>query len=156
VNARKPVIRNLGRFGLADDPTPYNIGSGIRIVIVDDERDAVMTLGILLRSEGFDVRLVHAGADVPAAVAEVRPHAVLLDIGMPDRSGYEVANDLRATHGERCPVLIAVTGRVGASDRTQAETSGFKHYVTKPYDPTELLSLLSSLRPEPQPRKEAA
>jgi CheY-like chemotaxis protein len=129
--------------------TPCNIGSGLRLVIADDERDTVMTLGILLRSEGFDVRLVQAGREVENAVAETRPHAVLLDIGMPDRSGYDVAEQLRTSYGEGCPLLIAVTARVADSDRERAKASGFNHYVVKPYDPVELLQLLSSLGRSP-------
>ena len=118
-------------------------------MIADDERDTVLTLGILLRSEGFDVRLLHTGADVPRAVAAARPHAVLLDISMPDRDGYELARELKSTYGDRCPMLIAVTARVSDADRTQALASGFNHYIAKPYDATELLQLLSSLQPAP-------
>lgn len=116
-------------------------------MIADDERDTVMTLGILLRSEGFDVRLLQGGADVPGAVAAARPHAVLLDIGMPDRDGHELAKELKRTYGERCPMLIAVTARVSDADRAQAFASGFNHYIPKPYDATELLQLLASLQP---------
>ena len=147
---RKPVIGDLSLLGTAADRTPLRAGEGIRVIIADDERDTVMTLGILLRSEGFDVRLVHAGGDVPSVVAEARPHAVLLDLRMPDRSGHAVAAELRATYGERCPVLIAVTALSSASDKTQAESSGFHHFFVKPCDPMELLRLLSSLRPDPQ------
>ena len=118
-------------------------------MIADDERDTVMTLGILLRSEGFDVRLLQGGADVPKAVAAARPHAVLLDIGMPDRDGHELARELKSTYGDRCPMLIAVTARVSDADRTQALGSGFNRYIAKPYDATELLQLLSSLQPVP-------
>ena len=123
----------------------YGVGNGIRIVIADDERDTVMTLGILLRSEGFEVHLVQTGADVARVVAGTRPHAVLLDIGMPDCSGHDVASELQRTYGARCPVLIAVTGRVSDADRKRAESSGFEHYIPKPYDPTELLNLLASM-----------
>jgi CheY-like chemotaxis protein len=142
----KPSIRNLERLSVADDPTPYNgVGKGVRVVIADDERDTVMTLGILLRSEGFEVHLAGSGAEVGRVVAATRPHAVLLDIGMPDRSGHDVARELQGTYGARCPVLIAVTGRVSDADRKQAELSGFKHYFPKPYDPGELLNLLASM-----------
>ena len=137
------MLRNLRRL---DDPTPYGAGNGIRVVIVDDERDTVMTMGILLRSEGFEVHLAHSAADVGPVVAATRPHAVLLDIGMPGRSGHDVASDLRKAYGERCPILIAVTGRVSDADREQAIASGFKHYIPKPYDPSELLQLLAVAR----------
>jgi len=137
------TIRNLGRL---DDPTPCGPGNGIRVVIVDDERDTVMTMGILLRSEGFEVHLAHSADDVAPVVAATRPHAVLLDIGMPGRSGFDVAADLQKAYGEHCPILIAVTGRLSDADRKQAEAGGFKHYVPKPYDPTELLQLLAVAR----------
>jgi CheY-like chemotaxis protein len=56
----------------------------LRVLVVDDERDTLMTLGILLRSEGIDTRLAAKGAEVAAMVAEFRPDAILLDIGMPE------------------------------------------------------------------------
>jgi CheY-like chemotaxis protein len=115
--------------------------------VVEDERDTLMTLGILLRSEGYDVRLAHGGGEVPAAVREFRPHAVLLDIGMPGRDGYEVARELKATLGDACPLLVAVTAYASAADRARAQASGFQQHVAKPYDPTELLGMLSRILP---------
>lgn len=117
----------------------------MRILIVDDERDTVMTLGILLRSEGYDVHLAQAGTEVSGAVRRLRPHAVLLDIGMPDRNGYAVAQELTREHGASCPYLVAVTARSGDADRKAAFDSGFRHHVAKPYDPDQLLALLASL-----------
>jgi CheY-like chemotaxis protein len=116
----------------------------------DDERDTLMTLGILLRSEAFDVRLVRGGGDVPSAVREFRPHAVLLDLGMPDRSGYEVATELTQKYGSARPILIAVTAHSGESDKLAAEIfCGFHHHVSKPYKAESLLGLLASLRKNP-------
>jgi two-component system CheB/CheR fusion protein len=117
----------------------------MRILIVDDERDTVMTLGILLRSEGYDVHLAQAGTEVSGAVRSLRPHAVLLDIGMTDRNGYAVAQELTREHGASCPYLVAVTARSGDADRKAAFDSGFRHHVAKPYDPDQLLALLASL-----------
>lgn len=150
MSGKRPTMRAVEQLSLAEEATPLRLGYPIRVVVADDERDTVMTLGILLRSEGFDVRLVQAGSEVPAVVAAVRPHAVLLDIGMPDRSGTEVANELKQVYGERCPLLIAVTARSSASDRAKAYASGFKHYVQKPYDAGELVRLLSGLVPGPR------
>lgn len=130
---------------LADD-TPGGIGSGMRVLIADDVRDSLMTLGILLRSEGFAVELVSGGASVPSAVREFRPDAVLLDLGMPDRSGYAVAHDLRKEYGSACPILIAVTGHTQDAHRRLAVATGFRRHVAKPYDPNALLSLLASLK----------
>ena len=121
------------------DPRRY------RVLVVDDERDVVMTLGILFRSEGFDVQVVRGGKDVPEAVKRFQPDVVLLDLRMPDRNGYAVAQDLRSTYGRQHPILVAVTARVGDVDKRLAEISGFDHYVTKPYDPQALLSLVASM-----------
>lgn len=117
----------------------------LRVVIADDERDTLVTLGILLRSEGVDVRLTSKGAEVETAVAEFHPDAVLLDIGMPDRSGLQVALDLTRQHGRKCPILIAVTAHSNDAARRLTAQSGFRHHVAKPYDPDELLQLVASI-----------
>jgi CheY-like chemotaxis protein len=121
-------------------------GRGLRVLVADDERDTVQTLAILLRSEGFDVRETTRGADVPEAAREFKPDFVLLDIGMPDRTGYELARELRADYGDHCPFLIAVTGRARPADKARATLSGFHHYLRKPYNPAALIHLLSVLK----------
>jgi two-component system CheB/CheR fusion protein len=118
----------------------------LRVVIADDNRDTVMLLGILLRSEGIDVRLATKGSEVQAAVAEFRPDAVLLDISMPDRSGLQVALELVRDYGAKCPVLIAVTAHNDETARRLTEKSGFRHHVAKPYDPDALLTLVGSIK----------
>ena len=119
----------------------------LRVLVVDDERDTVMTLGILLRSEGVDVRLASRGLQVPHAVAEFNPDAVLLDLAMPDHSGLNVAQELKQCYGERCPVLIAVTGHSSREDRQKTASSGFQHHVAKPYSADALLKLVLSINP---------
>jgi two-component system CheB/CheR fusion protein len=119
----------------------------LRVLVADDNRDTVMMLGILLRSEGMVVRLTTKGAEVQAAVGEFRPDAVLLDIGMPDRSGLQVALDLSREYGSKCPVLIAVTGHSTDAARRLTAKSGFRHHVDKPYDPDALLRLVASVEP---------
>lgn len=119
----------------------------LRILIADDNRDTVMMLGILLRSEGMDVRLAMSGSEVPAAVGEFRPDAVLLDITMPDRSGLQVALELVRDYGAKCPVLIAVTAHSNETARRLTAKSGFHHHVGKPYDPDALLQLVAAIEP---------
>lgn len=120
----------------------------LRVLIADDNRDTVMMLGILLRSEGMDVRLSMSGSEVHAAVGEFRPDAVLLDITMPDRSGLQVALELVRDYGAKCPVLIAVTAHSDETARRLTAKSGFQHHVGKPYDPDALLRLVQSLEPK--------
>jgi DNA-binding response OmpR family regulator len=126
-------------------PQTEGVGVGMRVLIAEDERDTLMTLGILLRSEGFDVQLLHGGTEVPSAVRNFRPQAVLLDLGMFDRSGYEVATELTREYGSARPILIAVTAHSSESDRAAAHICGFHHHVAKPYNPEKLLGLLASL-----------
>jgi len=118
----------------------------LRVVIADDNRDTVMLLGILLRSEGIDVRLATKGSEVQAVVAQFQPDAVLLDITMPDRSGLQVALELVRDYGAKCPVLIAVTAHSDETARRLTEKSGFRHHVAKPYDPDALLTLVGSIK----------
>lgn len=125
----------------------------LRILVADDDRDAVGTLLELLSDEGHEVRGVYTGLDVLDSVRDFAPDAVLLDIGMPHINGYEVARELRLRYASARPLLIAVTGRNQPGDRTLAQLAGFDHHVAKPYDPDELLGLL---RPLHRPRLSAA
>lgn len=122
------------------------MGEGLRVLIADDERDTVVTLGILLRSEGFEVFLTTQGAEVPGAVANFKPDFVLLDIGMPDRTGYDLAEELVGRYGVACPALIAVTAYRSPAEKALAKACGFQHHVGKPYNPVALIHLLSILK----------
>ena len=119
----------------------------LRVLIADDNRDTVMTLGILLRSESLDVRLATSGSEVGALVEDFRPDVILLDIAMPDRSGLQVAVELTQQYGSRCPVLIAVTAHSDDVARRLTKKSGFQHHVAKPYDPDALIRLMASVLP---------
>lgn len=110
----------------------------LRVFIADDNRDIVMLLGILFRSEGMVVRSTTRGAEVRSAVAEFRPDAVLLDIAMPDRSGLDVALELTRDYGTQCPVLIAVTAHSSEVARRLTAKSGFRHHVGKAVRPGRL------------------
>jgi len=116
-----------------------------RILVADDDADAVLMLSALLRDEGYQVRGVHHGAEVLDAVFNFAPDVVLLDIGMPKMSGYDVARTLRERYGSARPVLVAITGRAGDADRQQARAAGFEHHVAKPYEPKALLNLIGRL-----------
>ena len=100
-------------------------------------------LKLILNDEGHDVVGLNRGRDVLAAVQKYDPDVVVLDIAMPDLSGYEVAKEIRKRYGEIRPLLIAITGRYKqSSDRMLGEIVGFDHYLLKPYEPSALLSLL--------------
>ena len=116
-----------------------------RILVADDDEDTVVSLTMLLHEEGYKVRGVYRGADVLQAVFDFAPDVVLLDIGMPQMSGYDVARTLRDRYGSARPALIAVTGRIEKVDRQQARAAGFEHHVAKPYEPRALLRLIGEV-----------
>jgi DNA-binding response OmpR family regulator len=128
----------------------------LRVLIADDERDTVVTLMVLFREEGHDVRGVHSGRNAMASVINFDPDAVVLDINMPDMSGWQVAQTIRARQRSKRPLLIGISGhyKTGA-DRVLAQLNGFDHYLIKPYAPAELLKLLAPLSNSPERRSEA-
>ena len=119
--------------------------SDTRILVADDDADTVRSLTLLLENEGYKVRGVQRGAEVLQAIFSFAPDVVLLDIGMPQMSGYEVARALRERYGSARPALIAVTGLSREVDRQQARAAGFEYHVGKPYEPRTLLRLIGAL-----------
>jgi DNA-binding response OmpR family regulator len=122
--------------------------ASLRILLADDERDTVDGLSTILRHEGHVVRTVYSGKDVLSAVSLFRPDAVILDIGLPEMSGYAVAHAIRNSFTEiRRPLLIAITGMWPETpDRLMAEQVGFDHHLLKPCKPDEVLRILAALR----------
>jgi CheY-like chemotaxis protein len=119
----------------------------LRILVADDDHDATLTLGLLLKDEGHDVRMVHSGRTVVGAVIIFNPDVVILDIHMPGQSGWEAAKAIRERKGHRTPVLIGISGRYKNRAATRlSEIVGFDHYLLKPYEPNKLLALLAPLR----------
>jgi CheY-like chemotaxis protein/anti-sigma regulatory factor (Ser/Thr protein kinase) len=116
-----------------------------RILVVDDNRDAADSLGMLLRFLGADVQVAHHGHDALAAFESYRPGMVLLDIGMPEMDGYQVARAIRSRDAGRSVPLVALTGWGQDEDRRRAREAGFDHHLVKPPDLDALRSLLASL-----------
>ena len=116
----------------------------LRIIVVDDDPDSVLTLSMLLRDEGHEIREIYSGRLVMGTVIDFDPDVVVLDIGLPGLSGWEVAREIRRRCGNDRPILIGVSGeyREGA-DRVLSQILGFDHYLVKPYAPADLLKLLS-------------
>lgn len=113
-----------------------------RLLVVDDNEDAAMTLSRLLEHAGYEVRQAYNGPEALRAAAEFRPNAVLLDIGLPDLDGYEVARRLRADPAFEGLVIIALSGYCQEEDRRRSREAGFDHHVAKPVQHRELLGLL--------------
>jgi PAS domain S-box-containing protein len=114
---------------------------GKRILVVDDNQDAAITLAELIRMMGSEAEVAHDGVSAVAAVTRFQPNIVLLDIGLPDINGYEVARRVRALPGLAQPRLIALTGWGQEQDKRMAEQAGFDEHWTKPVDPLRLQEL---------------
>jgi PAS domain S-box-containing protein len=123
-------------------------GGGMRVLVVDDNRDAADSCSTLLELSGHSVQAAYTGHEALAIAAKTRPHVVVTDIGLPDIDGYEVAARIRAEAWGRTMVLVAVTGWGQESDKQRAFSAGFSHHLTKPIDPDTLESLLQSLSAE--------
>ncbi|HEX6004875.1 MAG TPA: chemotaxis protein CheB [Burkholderiales bacterium] len=119
-----------------------------RILVVDDNRDAAESLAALLRMDRHDVRTTNDGLDALAAAEAFRPRIMLLDVGLPKLSGYEVARRIRAQSWGRGIVLIALTGWGQESDFRASREAGFDHHLVKPVDLAALARLLADIAPQ--------
>jgi len=119
-------------------------GAGVRVLVVDDNRDAADSLCILLGSLGVDAQCVYTGDEALRRLHELRPDAVVLDIGMPGMDGYAVARAIRADATNEGMCLIALTGWGQEGDRERTRESGFDHHLTKPVDLAALQRLLAA------------
>ncbi|MBQ5941142.1 ATP-binding protein [Massilia sp. AB1] len=121
--------------------------AAVRILIVDDNVDAADTLGMALELFGCETRIVHTAAAALELAPVFAPQVALLDIGLPDMTGYELARRLRALSGLQRVTLIAATGWGQQKDRELAFDAGFDHHLTKPIDLERLQLLLAAERP---------
>jgi PAS domain S-box-containing protein len=117
----------------------------VRVLVVDDNVDAAESIAMLLTLEGHEVRTVYAAHDALEAVRSFRPQVVLLDIGLPDMDGYEVARQLRSQQVIEGMRLVAVTGYGQQSDRMRAREAGFDQHLVKPVDSEALHAVLDSV-----------
>jgi PAS domain S-box-containing protein len=116
---------------------------GQRVLVVDDNRDAADTLGLLLEADGAEVRVVYDGRAALAMAESFMPHSVLLDIGMPGMDGYEVARRLRQDPRFARLRIVALTGWGQDADRRQTRSRGFAHHLTKPVSLEDLHRILA-------------
>jgi signal transduction histidine kinase/CheY-like chemotaxis protein len=114
-----------------------------KILVVDDNRDAADSLALVLGVFGHEVRVGHSSRDALELGARERPDAIILDIGMPDMTGYEAARRIRREAWGRNVFLLAVTGWGQADDKENARAAGFDRHLTKPVDPDQVELLLT-------------
>jgi signal transduction histidine kinase len=119
--------------------------TGIRVLVVDDNQDAADSIGLLIGDLGADVRMAYDGASALIALKEFDPSLVLLDIGLPDLSGYEACRQIRGIKGGAISI-VAVTGWGQDEDRRRALAAGFDAHLTKPVDPDRIAALAAATR----------
>jgi PAS domain S-box-containing protein len=121
-----------------------SVGVGLKILVVDDNRDAADTCAMLLEASGHHVQTAYTGRQALELARTFRPHALLLDIGLPDIDGYKLAQQIRAAPWGHSAVLIAVTGWGQEQDRLRAVEAGFDQHLVKPICAEMVESLLQS------------
>src|SRR5437763_10020084 len=122
-------------------PQPAAARAHIRVLVVDDNTDLAELLAEALQSEGFQTAVANDGSGAIRCWRTFLPHVGLLDVGLPDLDGYELARAVRAEHG-RGATLIALTGYGQPADRQRAAAAGFDVHLVKPVDVDELVGLL--------------
>jgi CheY-like chemotaxis protein len=115
----------------------------VKVLVADDNRDAAESLGMLLSIAGYSVLLAHSGADALSLALRERPDALILDIGMPELSGYEVARGVRQQEWGKQSLLLAISGWDQRRDREASAAAGFDVHLSKPAPPERVEQLLA-------------
>jgi CheY-like chemotaxis protein len=121
---------------------------GRTILLIDDNRDAIDCLSVILQITGYRVFVAYSGAEGLAIGEREKPQLVVLDIGMPKMNGYEVARRIRSASWGKNVLLVAATGWGQDADKRLAFEAGFDHHLTKPFDPKDALAALRQWQKE--------
>jgi signal transduction histidine kinase/ActR/RegA family two-component response regulator len=122
-------------------PTVHD-GTRYRVLVVDDHRDAAETLALMLRAHGARVAIAHSAAEGERSFDRDRPDAVIVDVGLPDRDGLDLAAALRAHAGSATLAIVAVSGYGDAHVRSRAERAGVDAYFVKPAEFDAIIAAL--------------
>jgi signal transduction histidine kinase len=121
------------------------VSHGVRVLVADDNPDGADSLAMLLQMDGCEVRTVYDGSQAIAAAQEFKPQLLLLDLGMPGTSGYDVCHSIRQLDWGVNVCIVALTGWGQDDDRRRTRNAGFDHHLVKPAAPEEITGILSSL-----------
>ncbi|HEU5437132.1 MAG TPA: ATP-binding protein [Telluria sp.] len=150
---RLPLTRQAVAAG--EEQAPRSAGERQRVLVVDDNADAADTLSMALELHGYEAGTAYTAESGLELAAASAPRVALLDIGLPDMNGYELARRIRTAPWGKDIVLIAATGWGQASDKQRARDAGFDHHLTKPIDFEALSEILtaalSRVLPPPKP-----
>ena len=139
---RLPAIEPPPAAAARESPTGAEPARSRRILIVDDNRDAGRTLSLLLKTLGHETALAFDGRQALEVAAEFRPAVALLDLGLPEINGFDLAVHLK--QGDPRIQLIAISGYGQAADRRRSQDAGFDRHFVKPVDVDALMQLLAS------------
>ncbi len=141
---RLPIVVDSSRApAVGVDVEPAAANSPLRILIVDDNRDAADSLETVLRGMGHDTRTAYDGLACVDTADVFRPDVILLDIGLPTLNGYDVCRRIREYSWGNDVVVIAATGWGQDDDLRLAREAGFDHHMLKPVDPQALVTVLA-------------
>ena len=129
-----PKAHGPGAFGEPGQGGQGQERGHLRVMVVDDNADAARMLAALLEVQGHTVSVAYDAAGALARAKAERPDVLLLDIGLPDMDGYQLARRLRSQPESAGAMLVALTGYGQAQDREEAQAAGFDHYLVKPAD----------------------
>jgi len=142
---RIPVAVDEQGTAAAPEPVQPTVVAAQRILVVDDNQDAATSLATLLQLSGHETHVAHDGAEAIDKATALRPHVILLDIGLPQINGYEAARIIRRLPWGGAVTLVALTGWGQADDREKSKAAGFDRHLVKPVDLEALLELLAEL-----------
>jgi CheY-like chemotaxis protein len=117
----------------------------VRVLVVDDNVDSADAMALLVRYYGHDVLVAHDGEDALRLAETYRPHAILLDLGLPRVDGYEVTRRLRAESWAARTTIVAISGWGQDADLQRSRQAGCDHHLVKPAEPQALKTLLDDL-----------
>ncbi len=116
-----------------------------RLLVVDDEAILLKAVAATLRAEGYEVTTARSGADALVGINQTMPDLIISDIRMPGMDGYELARILRSNARTALVPIIFLTAKGDRKDRIDGFRSGVDAYLTKPFDPDELLAVISGI-----------
>lgn len=144
VTLRLPILRSQGN---QTAPSVTESTSGFRparLLLVDDNADALQALGTLLELEGHQITMCNNGRDAVRLIQETSPEVAIIDVGMPDVDGFEVARLVRSDARFDEVMLVALTGYAAESDKSRALAAGFAYHLTKPLSLDKLQYILAN------------
>jgi CheY-like chemotaxis protein len=133
------------RAPASDEDAVPTVAGSLRILVVDDNIDAAQTLCLLLEMQGHTVLTEFDGESALHCARQERPAVMLLDIGLPDMDGYELARRLRTMPETRGAKLVALTGYGQAGDRERTRAAGFDYHLVKPASLSQVMEVLAEI-----------